>query len=177
MKFDASTAPEALEYDFTPWGGVAGTIPEPTDAILQGYLKFYDDLSDSDAEAQLRAEADALTARSEGKVTIDGDLPELPGAEPEKAEPTPVVKRTLQEIILGDEDVARRAVDAVGELCQQSPSAEQIWALPTRIRNGFASWVSNILIWGGPEGNQPAGTSGSPAGQNGDGDTTSPAAS
>lgn len=178
MEFDESTAPEALKYNFTKWGGVRGEIPEPTEAGMQAYVKFHEDLISSDQgnrEDQLRAEANAITeaaAADEGSVKIEGDLPDFE----DLAAPEPPKRRTLREIILGDPDEARRTAEAVGEVCQHSPSVEQIWALPYRPRVAFINWISNILLFGSPEGYRPVGTSGSPAGDSGDGSTTSPAA-
>jgi len=44
-KFDASTAVEALEWDFTAYGGGSGTIPEPSEDVIEAFFKGVSGLS------------------------------------------------------------------------------------------------------------------------------------
>lgn len=169
MKFDGSSAPEPLDYDFTSWGVDAkGTVPEPTDLVLANFLKFWEDLHGGDQQERFQDEANRITAAQEAaasKVIVDGDLT-IPGAPEPAAMPAPVLpaKRTWSEILLGDPEKNRRMADEIGCLCQLNPDGEQIAALPRRVRDRFITVVISMHVMGDETGGLPvSGTSGSPA--------------
>jgi hypothetical protein len=118
MGFDASSAVVALDYDFSEYVEDAkGTIPEPTSDGFQRYF-----------------------ARLQEAVTGLGlaDLGDDPGPEQ--------IGRALAA--LGDDAFAKISetmLDATAELCQGSPTRDQIEALPYRIRQAFFGWLQGQL--------------------------------
>lgn len=169
MKFDASTAPEPLEFDFRPWDVEAhGTVPEPSRKALSDFLEFFDALgreakkeAERATEAELQAKANALaTAQRDdsGTVVISGDLPALEAPKDAEAEPEPE-SRSWREIILGDDDKAREFTERIGALCQNKPSAMEIAELPVRIRAAFQNTVVSMFVLGDEAGGlKPSGT-------------------
>jgi hypothetical protein len=177
MKFDESSAPEPLDYDFRAWGVDAhGRVPEPTDGVLGDFLKFFDDLTEDDLEERFRAEANALNAAQEeaSKVRVVGALPDMPA---DVAPPVPEKmpeRRTWRQIILGDEEKTATMAHRIGDLCQNQPSGDEICALPHRIRHKFITAVIAMFVMGDETGglSPAAATSNSPAAGNADSPTT-----
>lgn len=116
-KFDAGTAVEAMEYDFTAYGGSSGTIPEPSEETLDLFMKKIREV--------------ALEARR--LVNQKGDPNDL---SPED------MLNTLSEM---DEDTMTKSLsvvsDALAELCSGTPTAEEISRLPFRVRQAFTGWL------------------------------------
>jgi ATP phosphoribosyltransferase len=119
-KFNAATAVESLEYDFTAYGGEAGLIPEPsTDQIDQ----FFTDLRNIVKQVQgLKAQAESAKS---GEMT----------------------QEQMDEVLAAMDDVSIKKfqtemTEAVSALCSNQPSVEQITKLPYRVLQAFIQWVS-----------------------------------
>jgi hypothetical protein len=139
MGFDAGKSVTALNYDFSTLpiadeetqkilAEAKGTIPEPSQAALDNFQKHVREMATDPEIAALVALAD------------DAD----PAAVIEAIGAMPAEKLT---------DVNNRMVDAIIDVCSGSPSAEQVRALPPRVRNAFIGWVSGELV--GPTGPTP----------------------
>lgn len=162
MKFDTSTGPEPLDYDFTGYGvDAAGRVPEPTQEALGTFLDYFEALAGENQKASekaLQERANAIQAEletDEASITVIGDLPgPAPDAEPapvsEPSEPPApeLEKRTWRQIILGDDKKSREYVDMIAGLCQQQPTGDQIWALPPRIRGAFNQMTIDLFVFG-----------------------------
>jgi hypothetical protein len=155
MKFNAQTAAaEPLEYDFTSWGVDAkGSVPEPTREAMSTFLEFYDKIfgeSQTAREEALRAQVNEMQRQQEaaGKVVIEGDLPGADVVEEPEPEPVKPSRRSVRDLILGSDEAARQFSDAVAGLCQQKPSADEIWSLPQRIRMAFIDAAIGLFING-----------------------------
>lgn len=117
---------ETLDYDFTGFpsnqGGQCkgvGTVPEPTQPILDAYTKGVRALFDI-REGETSEE---VTARLEAELADGGKK-----AQEEKA------KAATEGMI-----------SLTAELCQHSPDADELTELPPRVRNAFMKWVHKEL--------------------------------
>lgn len=117
--FDAG-AFGSLRYDFTAYGGATGIIPDPSDDLLEKFNTGYRDLL---AEYGLDTDTGEVDSRD----------PESVNAALERTEGVSFVEQQ------------RRMVDLIADLCQDSPSAEQIMRLPFRVRQRYIVWLQNNL--------------------------------
>lgn len=125
-KFNAVTAVESLEYDFEPYQpGVTGVIPEPSSEQIETYFE---------KARTVAKEVMALKSKME-KVQGQGgtDVEEM--SEQEIAE----IVTDLESIDV--HEIQRQMVDLISDLCSQTPTSEQINALPFRVRQEFMKWV------------------------------------
>ena len=125
MGFNAATAVEPLDFDFTAYGGPQGVIPEPSTKQINDYFKglkkifsqtremrdlLTDDLSDEEAEA--------IIAEKLG----DSD--------------------SLESLT---EELTQQMLSLTAELCSQTPNEGQIGALPWRVQRAFTQWLAEEL--------------------------------
>lgn len=123
--FNASAAIEPLEYDFAPYQPeVKGVIPEPSEEQVQTYFKAV--TKAAEGVRHLRATADKVQQGGE----IDGDNPD--------------VAALMEEMENFDmAGMLRSITEAVADLCSGQPTADQIQALPFRVRQEFVKWVGS----------------------------------
>lgn len=124
--FDAGDVVESLDWDFTKTKIASlktakGTIPEPTDAaigrFLDGLKKLYE----------------------ESQKSLTADMPE---------NATPEQMLDALASLTGDVFVKFMS-DTAGlfaGLCSNKPSAEQLLALPMRVRVKFYAWIQNEVV-------------------------------
>ena len=120
-KFDAGVAVEALEYDFTAYGGKEGRIPEPTTRLVND---FFDEMRG------LLQEAQRAKSAAEGVQLEEMSEEEMAGAL-DKVDEGMAATTNFQE----------RTVKAIAILCQDSPSADELMALPYRVLSQFNQWL------------------------------------
>jgi len=132
-KFDATEVVEALEWDFTAAGVKAkGTIPEPSDAAIGAFLDGIKKLYSSAQEGGLVPD-------------LSGDL-------------DPAQLMSALAALTGEAYVKFQA-DLAGlfaELCGNTPTKDQLLALPLRVRVPFFGWVQREVV--SPEAEPGAGT-------------------
>ncbi|AYD86769.1 hypothetical protein SEA_MICRODON_22 [Streptomyces phage Microdon] len=120
--FDAGTAVEPMDYDFTtvPGGVGKGTVPEPSTKEMQVFQREFAkvmrkgqklEVSDEDAMKMSEKEFDKLQADAQA---IGEELDEL-----------------------------------IGTLCKGSPSTEEVATLPFRVKTAFSKWLMEQFA---PEG-------------------------
>ena len=133
--FIAEEHVDELSYDFTKVGGPKGVIPEPTAAQMQAFRH---------SVAELFAES----------VPEDINVDEMKAPELRQAVIT----------VLGDDqsELQEKALHAIADVCSDSPSFDQLQALPWRHQQAFSGWLTSILLL--PQTSAPA-TNGSVAGQ------------
>lgn len=126
--FKAEGVVEALDWDFAPYVAARGTIPEPTDTQI----------------------AEFLTGIKAVVKEVQADIPDMEATDP---------AALLQA--MEDLDPAK-TIEAVGKmcgvyaaLCSGTPTAEQIQALPMRIRTIFFTWLQAEVM--SPEVVSPGG--------------------
>lgn len=120
-KFDAASAVEGLEYDFTKYvDGCEGVIPEPSTDQLEAYFKEMSDFAQSARALQNKAQG--VQAGTLAPEEIDEVL------------------ASMNEVSIAHFiDVL---ADAAGRLCSDQPSAEQIKGLPYRVLQAFIQWIT-----------------------------------
>lgn len=128
-KFDAGTAVEAMEYDFTKYGGGAGIIPEPSGDVLDEFMQ-----------------ALAASMSTVQDVTNLGEIDTTDGE---------AVAAALAAI--KDQDTIKQVDDELTELVarltQGQPSADDIATLPFRVKQAFIGWLVGQL---NPQAEAPA---------------------
>lgn len=134
MGFDASSVVEPLDWDFTKYAGptAKGTIPEPSDAKIETFLREVKELARSN-EAMLPG----LSAIEDPKEMLDA----LDQFE------TSVITTTMAGL-----------AEAYAKLCANQPNKTQITKLPLRVRMAFFSWIAGEVVR--PEGVTNAGKKG-----------------
>lgn len=141
-KFDAGTAVETLDYDFTAFGGGEGTISEPTTGQVNGFFK--------DMKKMIK-EVKALQKQAKGleAVDLEEDLTDEQVAE---------TMGKMDEAEAGADQFQHRTIEALARLCGASwevneadpedrtlvggsPSMEQLQTLPYRHLQAFSEWL------------------------------------
>lgn len=110
--FDAGTAVDPLDFDFTAYGGPKGTIPEPTEKALEGFIKETRKIASEFGSSKDR---ESLTPEE-----MVEEMDRLSSSMPE---------------------ATSRLADAAAALCSGVPSAAEILVLPMRVRNAFVGWL------------------------------------
>lgn len=128
-KFDAMQAVEAMEYDFTAYGGGRGTIPEPSNGQIDRFFKSLSSIYDK----------------------FKGLLPE--GSTLDSTDPAAIEKAMETLEGLDSEVMNRYMAEAIAEVTSGSPNADEIMALPYRVQQAFMGWLVGELR---PEGGTPA---------------------
>lgn len=150
-KFDAGKAVESVDYDFTKYGGPSGVIAEPTEAGLAGFTKVLDDLIGSaKTEQTLIEQANEMTREIEAK-----QAGRAQGKRAKKPEPEPEPDITYTSLLDRGSDYIARMIPPAGDLCQQSPSAEDMLALPYRVRVAFIEFLIEEFITGSGDDSPP----------------------
>lgn len=108
-----------LRYDFKKFGGTQGIIPDPSDKMIEDFMRGLRD-----------------AAKEFGAEDVDTDA---------------MTPEQLQDLMDDDENLKieeaqRKIAELLGELTQGSPSAEQLLALPFRVRQGFMRWIQGKLM-------------------------------
>jgi hypothetical protein len=129
--FDAGTAVEPLDWDFTKFDLGRGTIPEPSEREMTVFTKRFQKLM----TAIINEGRKRLKEREE----VKDDVPEL----------------TLMEALaaLEDPDLDAETIEAVSskmcgivaELSKGQPSLETLEKLPSRVRGAFFGWLLKEL--------------------------------
>lgn len=112
--FDAGSAVEPMDYDFTTvkGGQGKGTVPEPSTAEMKTFQRDF---------AAIMRDAKAL------------ELSDDEAAKLSKEE-----FDTLQDQM---DEIADRLDEAVSVLCHNTPSKEEVATLPFRIKTAFSKWL------------------------------------
>ena len=118
--FKAQGVVEALDYDFSPYVKVSGTIPEPTDRQIADFL----------------GGLKALLKEVEADLPQDADLND-PGtllAAMDNLDTEITIKVTGKMCVI------------YGKLCSGTPTERQIQDLPPRIRQVFFAWLQTEVM-------------------------------
>lgn len=110
--FDAATAVEPMEWDFSHYGGGKGVVPEPSTREMQDFQRDFAkvmrkgqklEVSDEDAMKMSEKEFDKLQKDAQA---IGEELDEL-----------------------------------IARLCKGTPSREDVATLPFRVKTAFSKWL------------------------------------
>lgn len=125
--FRAEGVVEALDWDFAPYVNARGTIPEPTDRQIAEFLTGVKKVV-KDAEADVPADVTDPAAVLSALDELDPD-------------------KTIE--------AAGKMCAVYSGLCSGTPTAEQIQALPMRVRTIFFTWLQDEVM--NPEAAGPGG--------------------
>jgi hypothetical protein len=118
--FDAGTVVEPLDWDFTAFKAGKGTVPEPSDERLGKFLR--DVMAAQSSESASLAPLTEAGDDTEKLLAAIAALPEdaLPGA-------------------------TKAMIKPYADLCDGSPTEDQLTKLPPRVRVAFFSWLAGEL--------------------------------
>lgn len=123
-KFDAATAVEEMDYDFTKYGGREGVVPEPSTGQVNKYFA---------GMRVLLREAQAASAKA--KALNGVNLEEM--GDDELAEAFENVDSAVAEA----SDFQAKTMELLAALCSDQPSVEELSVLPVRVLQAFNKWV------------------------------------
>jgi hypothetical protein len=127
--FVLSEEVSSLEYNFEPYAG-KGTIPEPSSLQITAFKKGL-------------AQMVEYSARNED---IDVDVEKLPTSE---------YAARLSKLLREDtSEYDDKVLHMIADVCSDTPSYDDLTALPFRARQAFLGWVIGALIV--PEAPRPA---------------------
>ena|SRR6185312_8594540 len=110
--FDAATAVEPMDWNFTKFGGGQGTVPEPSTDDMKKFQKTF---------AQIMRDGKQLELSDEAAADLSAEDFEQ-----------------LQENMTA---IGDRLNVAISDLCKQQPSLEQVSTLPFRVKTAFSRWL------------------------------------
>lgn len=121
-KFDAGTAVESLEYDFTAYGGSEGVIPEPSSGTVKAYFRAGKDLAKE--MRKFKGISDAL-----------GDVDNLSEEE--------ITSRMamIEEAEEGVDELQERQRGMLVDLCGGAVTRDELDRLPFRVFQAFSKWL------------------------------------
>lgn len=124
MGFDAGTVVEPLDWDFTKYDGGKGTVPEPTDKMIE---TFFRDIAKAAAEMFTTLGIDKDEAAAADPVTV---IETVAATDIE----TPLTTKMFDAMF-----------KATAKLCSNQPSLAQLKKLPMRVRSRFVTWLIGEL--------------------------------
>lgn len=120
--FDAGTAVEPMDYDFTtvPSGKGKGTVPEPSTEEMKDFQREF---------AQIMRDGNKLDLNDEAALKMtDAQF-----------------KKFQKEA----DEIGVRLDVAIAKLCKNQPSEEEVATLPFRVKTAFSKWLMDQFS---PEG-------------------------
>src|SRR5512138_245128 len=131
MGFDAASAVESLDWDFTAFNAGKGTSPEPSTREIEQFFKK----SHSLAEAIIRS--------GKNRTEDDSEFPEDLTFE----QAWDLIAKRLDAPRGEDaESLARKMSELVAETTHNCPSADQLMKLPHRVRSSFFGWFTGQML-------------------------------
>lgn len=120
--FDAGSAVEDLNWDFTAYGGGSGKVPEPSEKLIVDYYK------------ELKEAISSLRGIQDHKGGSRDNLTQTEIEELMKQMETVDIRKINTEV-----------KKAVAKLCQNSPSVAELNKLPYRVLNAFVTWIQGEM--------------------------------
>lgn len=146
--FNAETAVEPLDWDFTKYAGenAKGTTPEPTTKAIERFFRKQQTLTMATIRTKqamarvLKEKAEALSPeealaemRRQAELTVDQAFDEI-------------IDELNKVMTEGEmESLSNQMAKLVAEASNDCPSAEQIMALPYRLRIAFFGWFAGEM--------------------------------
>lgn len=135
-KFDAATAVEAMQFDFTKYGGIEGEIPEPTTGQMNDYMV---------GMRRIITEYRSLAGQVDQDKKPEDMTPEELGALMDSMDDTMAVATEFNE----------KTVALTAEFCSNMPDATMLAMLPMRVMRAFSKWLMSEI---NPKAQEEAGT-------------------
>lgn len=126
-RFDAATAVEELEWDFTKYGGKTGVIPEPQTKQVNDFFK------------SMKAMVREVKQISKNTPALSLDADNLSEEDMEALSDQIDASGQIAE------EYQQRTRELLAELCSNSPNAEDLAVLPQRVLAAFSTWLVGEL--------------------------------
>ena len=127
--FNAGAVVEALDFDFTAFGGPKGTIPEPSNKQVKVFFNRVRDMSLEMRRSSKDFDEEALVDDAEVAASVLSALDE------------------------SSEQYNGEMYNSVTMVCSNVFSREDLENLPYRVQNAFMTWLVEQIR---PEGSTPA---------------------
>jgi len=121
-KFNAATAVESLEYDFTAYGGQAGVIPEPSTGLVKGYFR-------------------AMKALAKDMRKFKGIADQLGDVENMSDEEIADRMGMIEEAEEGVDELQDKQRHMLADLCGGAITVDDLDRLPFRVFQAFNQWL------------------------------------
>jgi hypothetical protein len=124
--FDAGTAVEPMDYDFTtvPNGKGKGTVPEPSTKEMKDFQKEF---------AQIMRDGQKLDLNDDAALKMSD--------------------KQFEKFQAEADAIGVRLDVAIAKLCKNQPSEEEVATLPFRVKTAFSKWLMDQFS---PEGGASA---------------------
>lgn len=146
--FNAAEAVPKLDWDFTKYvKGAKGCSPEPSADALYEFNAQYRTLVEG--VVQSKKAAAILESKRTGKLSEEDAEAEMRRwAAMSWEEAAAELNRQMADVAPPSEivEVSNRQAELIAEVLQHNPSADQIKALPGRIRAAYFGWVVGQLL-------------------------------
>lgn len=121
-RFVAATAVEAMEFDFTEYGGVEGKIPEPTTGQMNDFMV---------GMRRLIAEYRGLSGAIETEKKPDDMTSEELGELMDSMDDSMALAKEFNE----------KTIALTADFCSNMPNSEMLAMLPMRVMRAFSKWL------------------------------------
>lgn len=135
-KFDAGTAVERLEYDFTAYGGGAGNIHEPTTKDVNRFFKQMKGLM-KDVN-RLRSSAEAMEDVELENMDDDALAEKMASIDKAEEGASEFQGKTIEYLA---ELCGAKRDEETGEVTGGEPSIDDLRLLPYRVLQAFSAWL------------------------------------
>lgn len=144
-KFDAGTAVEVLEYDFTAYGGTAGVIPEPTTAAVNRFFGQVRGIATRARAAQASLKSAQTLEEGGGDVSNEEAMETLSSLGDEAGS---IMQQTQDEMVQalayltgGHYEGPADASDDDRLWVDGTPTKKELQDLPFRVLQKFSEWL------------------------------------
>lgn len=112
--FDAGTAVEPMDWDFTTVDGGKGkgTVPEPSTEEMKNFQREF---------AQIMRDGQKLEVSDEAA--------------------TKMTDKQFEKFQKDADEIGQRLDVAISKLCKDNPSREEVATLPFRVKTAFSKWL------------------------------------
>lgn len=110
--FDAATAVDPMEWDFSHYGGGKGVVPEPSTAEMQDFQRDF---------AKVMRKGQALEISDEEAMKLS--------------------EKAFDKLQADAQKIGEELDELIARLCKGSPSTEDVATLPFRVKTAFSKWL------------------------------------
>jgi|SRR5215472_11983435 len=122
--FNASSAVEPLDYDFNPFVDSKGTVPEPSAEQINDYRRAIMSIFQEMVPEGMDAEPTDNGTRST----------------------TEMVRRVTEFLGTDRTEMQEKILHTLADVCSNTPSFDELSALPYRHQQAFAGWISGVFL-------------------------------
>ncbi|QFG07917.1 hypothetical protein SEA_INTOLERANT_22 [Streptomyces phage Intolerant] len=110
--FDAATAVEPMEWDFSHYGGGKGVVPEPSTREMQDFQREF---------AKVMRKGQALEISDEEAMKLS--------------------EKAFDKLQTDAQKIGEELDELIAKLCKGTPSREDVATLPFRVKTAFSKWL------------------------------------